>query len=333
MPVELPESVQFLHKIELGLGAWAWGDRLVWNYGRGYTDEDIEAGFKVALEYGASLVDTAEIYGNGRSERLLGQFIKNADLPVYVATKFFPMPWRWTSGSVLGALRTSLERLGLEHVDLYQIHWPSPIVPIETYAEGLASAQQLGLARAVGVSNFDKNQMQRAHTVLAKYNIPLASNQVEYHLLDRTIEKNGLLARCHELGVRVIAYSPLAMGLLTGKFSLESPPTGIRAGKYMGVLRNIQPATGVPKTASGGRYAGMLASIQPLLRLMNEIGQEHGSKSAAQVALNWCICKGTLPIPGAKNYQQAAMNVGAAGWRLTPEQVQALDEASDKITK
>jgi aryl-alcohol dehydrogenase-like predicted oxidoreductase len=213
MSVELPESIQFLHKIEIGLGAWAWGDRMVWNYGRGYTDEDIEAGFKVSLENGVNFVDTAEIYGNGRSERLLGQFVKNNALPVFVATKFFPMPWRWTSASVVGALRTSLTRLGMEHVDLYQIHMPSPIVPIETYAEGLASAQQLGLTRAVGVSNYDKNQMQRALKALAKFNVPLASNQVEYHLLDRSAEKSGLLALCQELGVRMIAYSPLAMGL------------------------------------------------------------------------------------------------------------------------
>lgn len=311
MSVELPESIQFLHKIEIGLGAWAWGDRLVWNYGRGYTDDDIEAGFKVSLENGVNFVDTAEIYGNGRSERLLGQFVKNTELPVFVATKFFPMPWRWTSASVTGALRTSLERLGMEHVDLYQIHWHSPIVPVETYAEGLASAQQLGLARAVGVSNYDKNQVQRAYNVLSKYNIPLASNQVEYHLLDRSIEKNGLLARCQELGVRLIAYSPLAMGLLTGKYTPEKPPSGIRAGKYGSMLKNIQP----------------------LLRLMNEIGQDHGSKSAAQIALNWCISKGTLPIPGAKNYQQALMNAGAAGWRLTAEQIKALDDASDKVAK
>lgn len=311
MPVELPESIQFLHKIEIGLGAWAWGDRLVWNYGRGYTDDDIEAGFKVSLENGVNFVDTAEIYGNGRSERLLGQFVKNRTQSVLVATKFFPLPWRWTSGSVVRALRASLERLGMEHVDLYQIHWPSPIMPIETHVEGLASAQQLGLTRAVGVSNYDKSQMLRAYKVLSKYNIPLASNQVEYHLLDRAIEKNGLLAQCQELGVRLIAYSPLAMGLLTGKYTPETPPSGVRAGKYGSVLKNIQP----------------------LIRLMNEIGQEHGSKSAAQIALNWCICKGALPIPGAKTYEQAAMNAGAAGWRLTTEQVKALDDASDKITK
>jgi aryl-alcohol dehydrogenase-like predicted oxidoreductase len=311
MAADIPDSTRFLHEAEMGLGAWAWGDRMFWDYGKGYSDTDIEAGFKISLENGVNFVDTAEVYGNGRSERLAGQFIKNTDKPVFVATKFFPLPWRWTKASVTRALRASLERLGLERVDLYQIHWPSPIVPVEIYAEGLASAHRLGLTRSVGVSNYDKNQMQRAYTVLSKYDIPLASNQVEYNLINRTVEKNGLLARCQELGVRLIAYSPLAQGLLTGKYTAETPPPGIR----------------------GRRYASALREIHPLIKLLTEIGQDYGGKSAAQIALNWCICKSTLPIPGAKNVHQAEMNAGAAGWRLTPEQIKALDEASDKVTK
>lgn len=308
---DIPESVRFLHEVEIGLGAWAWGDRLVWGYGNGYADADVEAGFLTSIENGIRLVDTAEVYGNGRSERLLGQFLKKTDQPVIVATKFFPMPWRIRRASVTRALRQSLERLELERVDLYQIHWPSPIVPIEQYVEGLVAAHRLGLTRAVGVSNYDKNQMQRAITTLARHDIPLASNQVEFHLLNRRVEKNGLLARCQELGVRLIAYSPLAMGLLTGKYSPETPPAGMR----------------------GSRYASILKEIQPLIRLMTEIGQDYGGKSPAQIALNWVICKGALPIPGAKNARQAEMNAGAAGWRLTAEQMKALDEASDKFTK
>ena len=311
MPVEIPKSVQFLYQVDIGLGAWAWGDRIVWNYGKGYSDTDIEAGFRISLENGVHFVDTAEIYGNGRSERLLGQFLKRSETPVIVATKFFPLPWRWTKASVTRALRASLERLQLERVDLYQIHWPSPLIPIETYVEGLASAHRLGLTSAVGVSNYDKNQMQRAYTVLAKYDIPLASNQVEYNLLNRTVEKNGMLARCQELGIRLIAYSPLAMGLLTGKYGPENPPPGMRAGKYASILKEMQP----------------------LIKALTAIGQDLGGKSAAQVALNWCICKGTLPIPGAKNFQQAQANAGGAGWHLTPDQIAALDQASDRIAK
>lgn len=306
---EIPESLQFLHQAELGLGAWAWGDRLVWNYGQGYNEADIEAAFSVSVENGITLVDSAEVYGSGRSERFLGQFVQNSDKPVLVATKFFPMPWRWSKQSVVRALRGSLERLGLEQVALYQLHWPSPLIPIETYAEGLALAFKQGLTRAVGVSNYDKNQMQRAYTVLAKYGIPLASNQVEYNLLNRSAEKSGLLARCQELGIRLIAYSPLAMGLLTGKYNAENPPPAMR----------------------GGRNAVPLKKLQPLMRLMAEIGQDIGGKTQPQIALNWLICKGALPIPGAKNASQAQMNAGAAGWRLNTEQVAALDNASDKV--
>ena len=148
-------------------------------------------------------------------------------------------------------------------------------------------------------------------STLSKHNIPLASNQVEYHLLNRTAEKSGLLKRCQELGIRLIAYSPLAMGLLTGKYSPTNPPPGMRAGKYASVLKDIQPLT----------------------KLLTTIGQDLGGKSAAQVAINWCICKGALPIPGAKNVHQAQMNAGAAGWRLSEAQVNQLDDASDPFTK
>ncbi len=305
------QDISFLEKAEIGLGAWSWGDRIFWNYGHGYTDADIEEAFMTTLEAGINLVDTAEIYGQGRSERLLGKFLKKLNGPILVATKFFPYPWRLRKAALASALRHSLERLGLEKVDLYQIHQPFPPIAIETWADGLAAAVKAGLTRAVGVSNYNKNQMQRAYTTLARYEIPLASNQVEYHLLDRTVEKNGLLDRCKELGIRLIAYSPLAMGLLTGKYTPSSPPPGIR----------------------GRRYGSILEGIQPLIALMAEIGKGHGEKTPGQVALNWTICKGTLPIPGAKTGKQASQNAGAVGWRLTPEEVKALDEASDPYTK
>jgi aryl-alcohol dehydrogenase-like predicted oxidoreductase len=294
----------------MGLGAWSWGDRFFWQYRHGYTDEDIAAAFNTCLAAGVNLVDTAETYGSGRSEYLLGQCVKNNGQPVLVATKFFPMPWRITKKAVVRALRGSLERLGLERLDLYQLHWPSPVVSNETYVEGLALAIQTGLTRAVGVSNYDLKQMLQAHNVLSRHGIPLASNQVEYNLLDRRVERNGVLDRCKELGVRMIAYSPLAMGLLTGKYSLQTPPPGVRGRKYAWILKDL-PA---------------------LIALLTEIGSLHGGKTPAQVALNWVICKGALPIPGAKTAKQAEQNVGALGWRLTPEEIQALESASDKIT-
>ena len=302
-------ETRFLHAVEFGLGAWQWGDRLIWQYGQTHKDEDCRDAFQVSLEAGIRFVDTAEVYGSGRSERFLGQYLKETDQPVLVATKFFPYTWRLRKKSLLQALKRSLERIGVETVDLYQIHQPLPPVQIETWMEAMAEAVAEGLTRTVGVSNYDQNQMLRAYSALARKDVPLAANQVTYSLLNRAIEKDGLLSRCNELGVRLIAYSPIEKGLLTGKYSTENPPPGVR----------------------GQRYGSLLPKIVPLLKLMTEIGQEHGGKSKAQVALNWCIQKGTMPIPGAKNAKQAQENAGALGWSLTEEEVEKLDEASDAV--
>jgi aryl-alcohol dehydrogenase-like predicted oxidoreductase len=228
-----------------------------------------------------------------------------------VATKYFPFPWRVHRSFLKRAIRNSLERLGIERVDLYQIHFPSVIVPPETLMDWMSDIVKDGLIRTVGVSNFNPSQTVRAYTSLARKGIPLAANQVEYSLLNRTVEKNGLLARCEELGIRVIAYSPIAKGFLTGKYSAEKLPPG-------------------PRAVSA---AATLQRIQPLIKLMTKIGQDHGGKSNAQVALNWCICKGTMPIPGAKNAEQARQNAGALGWKLTPDEVAALDATSDEVMK
>jgi aryl-alcohol dehydrogenase-like predicted oxidoreductase len=304
-------ETRFLHAVEMGLGAWQWGDRSTWQYGRGYTDDDIRQAFLSSVAEGIRFVDTAEVYGMGMSERLTGRLLKQTDQPVLVATKFFPLPWRLTRAAVAAALKASLERLQLEIVDLYQIHWPTPLLSVESLMEGLVECVNRGWARTVGVSNFSQPQLIRAYSTLERNNISLASNQVHYSLLQRQVERNGLLARCKELGVRLIAYSPLEMGLLTGKYTAKNPPPGNR----------------------GARYAGLLGRIEPVLKLMNEIGQEHGGKSNSQVALNWVISKGALPIPGAKNATQALQNAGALGWRLTEQEVARLDGASDGVAQ
>ena len=308
---EISSETRFLHATEMGLGAWQWGDRVVWQYGHGYSDEEIRQAFRASLEEGIRFVDTAEVYGSGRSERMLGQFLKETEQAVLVATKFFPLPWRFGKGSIPRALKGSLARLDVESVDLYQIHWPTPLISIDTLVDGLAECIKSEMTRTVGVSNFNQSQMLAAYSALARNDIPLASNQLHYSLLNRTVEKNGTLARCKELGIRLIAYSPLEMGLLTGKYSVETPPPGSR----------------------GRMYPSLLPKIGPLLKLMTEIGQDHGGKSNTQVALNWVICKGALPIPGAKNAAQARENAGGLGWKLTEEEVAKLDEASDTIVK
>ena len=313
---DVPNPNSWLNEVNFGVGTWAWGDRLVWGYGSGYSADDVRQAFDASLAAGVTLFDTAEVYGQGRSEQLLGQFIKESSgeasggPQVLVATKFMPFPWRLRKQALLRALKGSLRRLGLEQVDLYQIHQALPPVNVETWMDAMAEAVQTGLTRAVGVSNYNRSWTQRAYDALAREGIPLASNQVEYSLINRKVEKNGLLKQCQETGVRLIAYSPLGMGLLTGKYTVENPPAGIRAGRY---------------------NKKFLARMTPLLTLMKRIGQEHDGKTPAQVALNWTICKGTLPIPGAKTVSQAEQNAGALGWRLTDDEVAALDEASDPL--
>lgn len=300
---------EFLYATEMGLGAWQWGDRLEWGYGHGYGEADVRAVFQVAVEKNIHFVDTAEAYGNGLSERLLGSYLEGSEANIRVATKYFPWPWRLSRESIPAALKASLRRLKLQQVDLYQIHWPSPLLSVNKVTVGLTKCVKMGLTKAVGVSNFGVTKMMHVYAALADEDIPLASNQVHFSLLNRTVEKNGLLARCKELGIRLIAYSPLEMGILTGKYGPEKPPPG---------PRNLQ-------------YALRLPRIAPVMKLMYEIGQEHEGKTSSQVALNWVISKGALPIPGAKKPAQVVENAGALGWKLSEEEVQRLDEISDQI--
>lgn len=294
----------------VGVGTWAWGDRLIWGYGGNtYNDADIREAFDVSLENGTNWFDTAEVYGMGKSEQFLGKFLPSASKEVLVATKFFPFPWRISKQAMLRSLNKSLKRLQLSHVDLYQIHTPFGRWSKPEYVSTLAEAVNAGLTRAVGVSNFNTEKTKLANETLLAAGVPLASNQVEYSLFNRRIEKNGLLDYCHENDITVIAYSPLAKGMATGKYDPENPPPGAR--------KRIYPPE-------------KLQQFQPLITLLKEISAVHG-KTPAQVALNWTICKGTVPIPGAKNAKQAAENLGAMGWRLSPEEVVALDEASNLL--
>jgi len=296
----------------IGIGTWAWGEQLYWGYGRSYGEAEIKSAFVASLEAGINLFDTAEIYGRGNSERLLGKFIQESRHPVIIATKFMPFPWRIRKNQMRSAMHASLERLNLPQVDLYQIHSPASLVSIKTWADGLADLVENGLSRAVGVSNYRASQLRRAHTALKQRGVSLASNQVEFHLLNHSVEQNGLLTLCQDLGVTLLAYSPLAQGLLTGKYSPKNPPSGLRSMRYS---------------------TDLLRRIGPLLRLMSEIGREHGGKTPAQVALNWTICKGTVPIVGAKTDRQLQENAKALGWRLSPSQIAALDKTSLEIQR
>ncbi len=290
----------------LGIGTWAWGDTMYW--GRCNRD-DPRAAFETSVAAGVNFFDTAEAYGMGRSEKLVGEFLHKNNTEV-IATKFFPAPWRLFKGNLLAAARASLRRLGMEQIDLYQIHFPIPLMPIDTWVAAMADAVEAGLVKLVGISNYSVQQTRRAHLLLFQRNIPLASNQVLYNLLARGPERSGLLHTCRELGITLIAYSPLAQGALTGKYTPDNRPPGARRWRYS---------------------RDLLGRVQPLISLLREIGQGHGGKTPAQVAINWAICKGTLPIPGVRNKRQAEEAVGALGWRLAEGEVAALDSASDEV--
>jgi len=308
MSEHLPERIKLggsnLIVSPLGIGTNSWG------IGR-QADPGVGSTIDAALDLGVNWFDTAEVYGLGGSERTLGLFLPGLGEKVVVTTKFFPMPWRLRKSDLIRALQASLERLMISRVDLYLIHFPAPPVAIGSWMEAMAEAYNASLVRAVGVSNFNPEQTRRAHATLAKFNIPLACNQVEYNLLKRGVERNGLLQECRDLNVALVAYHPIASGLLTGKYSPGFKAAGPRS-RYLS--------------------SSYLHRIAPLIRRLQEIGQAHG-KSPSQVALNWVLCKGALPIPGAKNAHHAVENAGALGWRLDEGEISTLDQASDMVNR
>ena len=296
----------------LCLGTWAWGDKLFWNYGNDYGSEQVEQAFDAAIEAGITFFDTAEVYGLGLSEELLGKFIKKTDKEIQVATKFGPLPWRFSSESVSEALTDSLKRLQLEQIALYQVHWPFTFfMSQETLMNALATEVERGRIKTIGVSNYSQEQMQEAHQILARRGIPLAVNQVRYSLLTRQVESQGIIATAKQLGVTILAYSPLAQGLLTGKYSLDSSvkPTG---------ARSIDP-----------RFSkDNLQKIDPVISLLRTIGEKY-NRTPAQVALNWLIAQGNvIPISGVKTAEQVQQNAGALNWKLSNDEVTQLEQIS-----
>ncbi|CDP16053.1 unnamed protein product [Coffea canephora] len=306
----------------LGIGAWSWGDTSYWNNFE-WDDRKMKAAkgaFDASIDCGITFFDTAEVYGSRvtfgavNSETLLGRFIKerkerNPQVEVAVATKFAALPWRFGRQSVLTALKDSLCRLGLSSVDLYQLHWPG-IWGNEGYIDGLGDAVEQGLVKAVGVSNYTEKRLRDAYEQLKKRGIPLASNQVNYSLIYRAPEENGVKAACDELGVTLIAYSPIAQGALTGKYTPENPPSGPRGRIYT---------------------SEFLVELQPLINRIQEIGEAY-DKTPTQVVLNWLIAQeNVVPIPGAKNAEQAKEFAGALGWRLGNEEIDELRSLASKI--
>ncbi len=291
----------------LGVGTWSWGDKPFWGYETEFGPRDVIDAFAASLDAGLTLFDTAEVYGHGESEKILGFMARKSAAPLVVATKFAPLAGRRVT-DVSRALATSLKRLGLARVDLYQVHWcDTAVASIASVMDALAAAVQGGTARAVGVSNYSATEMREAHARLATHGVPLATNQVEYSLLARGAETDGVLEACRELNVTLLAYSPLAQGLLTGKYGVGRVPPGRRGEQPRFAREAMERAEGV-------------------VRMVREIAAGHAHARPEQVALAWLMAQpGVVPIAGAKTGPQAEANAGALELVLADDEINALN--------
>jgi aryl-alcohol dehydrogenase-like predicted oxidoreductase len=291
----------------LGVGCWAWGDRRYWRYEQDHSPRDVVEAFRACVDAGLDLFDTAEAYGWGKGEKILGALARRCGRPLVIATKYAPLTGRGGAGAIPKALAGSLKRLGLPRIDLYQLHWADiQEAPIAAVMDVFADAVAEGLIQAVGVSNFRAAEMRAAHAALARRGVPLATNQVHYSLLHRAPEADGVLDTCRELGVTLLAYSPLEQGLLTGKYTPDAPPSGPRADAAWFTPDNI-------------------AAAQPVVATLRTLAEVHGVEPAT-VALSWCMTKaGVVPLAGAKTGEQAARNAQALQLALSEVEVEALD--------
>ena len=309
---------------------------MLWTPNKSLTEEDIMKTFSACLDNGLNFFDTAEIYRG--SEQIIAKCKKRDNRPVMLASKFMPpssmnpLKQKRTTVSadspraLLEALDNSLLRLGVDYLDLYQMHSPSTKNTIAEYMDVMAEAVKAGKVRAVGVCNFSGEQMREAHVSLAKHNISLATAMVGYNLLRRWPETNGVFDTCKELGVSVIPYAPLAEGILTGKYrGKKKVPLGYAVATYFGHLNFTKE-----RDDSGSFIKRLFTKpleinkkkIEPLFKVMDKIAIEHG-KTLAQIAINWLLTNEDvciIPIPGMKNVRQVNDNVGTLGWSLTKEE-------------
>ena len=290
----------------IGLGTWQFGSR-EWGYGQSYAGQEAHVIVRRAVELGVTLFDTAEIYGFGRSERILGEAIGEDRESVFLATKIFPLlP---VAPVVEQRAVASANRLGTRRLDLYQVHQPNPVVRDGTIMRGMRALQRVGLVAEVGVSNYSLERWRAAEHALGSR---VLSNQVSYSLVNRTPERD-LVPFAESTGHVVIAYSPLAQGLLSGKYHRGSRPVNrVRAASPLFLPENLDRAG-------------------DLLAVLREVADAH-SATPAQIALAWVIHRpAVVAIPGASSVEQLESNVAAAGIDLTEDEYQALHEAATRF--
>ena len=268
---------------------------------------------QAALDGGINWFDTAAVYGGGRSERSLARALSAAgsrDSDVVIGTKWFPA--LKTAGNIPRTIGHRISNLGDYSIDLFMVHAPIGLSSIEREMNAMADLVEAGQIRSVGVSNFNPKQMRRAHSALRARGLPLAVNQVEYSLAHRNIEANGVLETAQELGVTIVAWGPLASGLLTGRF--HDDPQALAATP---IVRRR-------------RFRSLLDRTRPLIAALTEVGSRYDA-TPAQVALNWLIHShgdSVVAIPGASKVRQAAESTGAMGFQLTGDELGQIDQAS-----
>ena len=286
----------------IGLGTWQFGSR-EWGYGDSYATGGARDIVARALALGVTLFDTAEVYGFGRSERILGEALGDARSTVAVASKVFPVaPF---PAVVKQRERASARRLQLDRIPLYQIHQPNPVVPDSVIMPGMRSLLADGDIGAAGVSNYSLARWQKADAALGR---PVISNQVLFSLA-RPGPLDDLVPFAERENRIVIAYSPLAQGLLGGKYGVANRPGGVRAANPLFGSENLR-------------------RIEPLLQTLRDIAAQVGAKPA-QVALAWLISlPNVVAIPGASSVEQLEFNVAAADIELSPQSRDALTDAA-----
>ena len=284
----------------VGLGTWQFGS-MEWGYGRSYADTESIAILNRALELGINLVDTAEAYGQGRSEKIIGQAIGDRRDQVFLATKLFPIG---VPLEVPSRARASLRRLGTPFVDLYQLHWPSPVFPLRYTMPRFKRLVDEGLARHIGVSNFELKGWQEAEQAAG---MPVLTNQVQFSLVHRGPDAD-LVPWAQKNGRVVIAYSPLAQGLLSGHYQDKAPSN----------FRRLRTDF----------HARTRARLAPLVEALRGIGEAHQA-TPAQIALAWLVAKpNVVVIPGASSVRQVEENAAAADIDLTADEVERLTAVS-----
>ena len=291
---------------KIGLGTWQFGSR-DWGYGDQYADQVARAIVRRALELGITLFDTAEIYGFGRSERILGQALGEDRERVFLATKILPLlP---VAPVVEQRAVASADRLGARRLDLYQVHQPNPVIRDGTIMRGMRALQRVGLVGEVGVSNYSLGRWRAAEDALGS---PVLSNQVPYSLVARSPERD-LLPYAAQRGRVVLAYSPLAQGLLSGRYDPgHRPANRVRAANPLFLPGNLERAA-------------------ELLTTLREVAEAH-SATPAQIALAWVIRHPAVAaIPGASSVEQLERNAAAADFDLTDGQYQALADAAARF--